>query len=130
MKFETKNIKKLKDVSKSTIDVLKIFSFSYFFIGVLCLLFSHIYSIAYSSDHDPTFPIWFAAFLEVPFWPWFPNVRVTGILAMIILIVAILRFKALDNKKFDIIATIFQILLLVSVVGYVGIYLGTKLLYS
>ena len=118
MKTGRNCLEKLKDISKPARNVFKIFSFSYTFIGIFYLLFGYIY--AFVKGYNPTFRIWVAFILEVPFWALVPNVRVAGALVMIILSLALLKFKALNYKKFEIIATIFQILLFVSVAVYFG----------
>lgn len=128
MKSGKKYVKKVKDVSKPARDVFKIFSFSYFFVGSFHVVFTHTY--AFVKGYDPTFRIWMAFILGAPFWPLVPNVRIIGTLVMIILSLALLKFKALNYKKFEIIATIFQILLFVSVAVYFGIYLFVWWYYS
>lgn len=123
MNSEKNYLMREKNTFKQIRDIFKILSFSYLFIGSINVVFTHVYALIRGSD--PTFRIWIAYILGAPFWIWWPNVRMIGTVAMVVLSLALIKFKALRYRKFDIIATVFQILLFISIAAYFGIYFYT-----
>ena len=128
MNSEKNYLKKERNIFKQIKDIFRIFSFSYLFIGSFNVVFTHVYALI--RGYDPTFRIWVAFILGAPFWIWEPNVRIIGTVAMVVLSLALIKFKALRYRKFDIIATVFQILLFIMVAACFGLYFYTRWRFS
>ncbi|MDY6932544.1 MAG: hypothetical protein SVJ22_11605 [Halobacteriota archaeon] len=128
MNSEKCDLKKEMNPLKQIKEIFKILCFSYLFIGTFNVVFTHAYALL--RGYDPTFRIWMAFILGAPFWIWAPNVRIAGTVAMIVLSFTLIKFKALKYRKFEILATAFQILLFILIAVYFGIYLYTWLRFS
>ncbi len=103
------------------IEFVKIFSFSYIFIGISYVIFERLY--AFIKGYETTFSIFVDLIIAAPFWPLIPEVNLIGAMAMITVGMMLLKFKALNYKMIESIVTVFQIFLFTAIVFTSGIYL-------